>query len=49
MQKLSAWLFLVIALTWLLEAIDVILGTMVVHNWIRIVALVIIGIFELKG
>lgn len=48
MQKLSAWLFLLIALMWLLPMINVTqLG--VAGDWISVIALVIIGIFELKG
>jgi len=48
MQKISGWLFLLIALTWLLPLLGVTLGNMDVHQWIATIALVIIGIMELK-
>lgn len=48
MQKLSAWLFLLIALIWLLPLVGVTqLGA--IADWIPVIALAVIGIFELKG
>ncbi len=48
MQKVSGWMFLVIALVWLLPLVGVTqLG--VIGNWISVIALAIIGIMELKG
>jgi hypothetical protein len=48
MQKVSAWLFLLIALMWLLPLIGVNqLG--MIGSWVSVVALVIVGIMELKG
>jgi hypothetical protein len=48
MQKLNGWLFLLIALVWLLPLVGVNqLGS--AGNWIAVVALAIIGIMELKG
>jgi hypothetical protein len=44
MDKISGWLFAVIALTWLLTQLGVIIGSQSVHNWIAIVALAFIGI-----
>jgi len=49
MQKLNGWLWLLIALTWLLPLVNVTLGSLAVHQWIATIALVIIGIMELKG
>lgn len=46
MQKLSAWLFLLIALMWLLPLV---MATAEWMGWIAVIALAIIGIFELKG
>ena len=48
LKKLSAWLFLLIALVWLLPLIGVTIGSATVHAWIATIALVIIGINELK-
>jgi hypothetical protein len=47
MQKLNGWLWLLIALMWLLPLVTV--DTGVWGPWISVIALVIIGIFELKG
>ena len=47
MKKLSAWLFLLIALVWLLPLINITqLG--VAGAWIVVIALVVVGINELK-
>ncbi len=47
MKKLSAWLFLLIALVWLLPLISIDqLG--VAGTWIVVIALAVIGINELK-
>jgi UDP-N-acetylmuramyl pentapeptide phosphotransferase/UDP-N-acetylglucosamine-1-phosphate transferase len=49
MKNINGWLFLVIALVWLLNAINVTLGTQAVHDWIVVIAIALIGIMELKG
>ncbi|MDP4039011.1 MAG: hypothetical protein Q8P57_00295 [Candidatus Pacearchaeota archaeon] len=43
MDKLSSWLFLLIALVWLLPLIGVVVGNMAVHDWIAVLALIVIG------
>ena len=48
MQKISAWLFLLIALIWLLPLINVDIGG-VASGWIAAIALAIIGILEVKA
>jgi len=45
MQKLSAWLFLLIAVVWLLPLINLSIG--VAGGWIAVVALAVIAIFEI--
>ena len=44
MEKLSAWLFLLIGIIWLLDAIKV--NTDVWGMWVNAIALIIIGITE---
>jgi len=48
MQKVSAWLFLLIALVWLLPLVGVALGAST-SNWIVAIALALVGIVELKA
>ena len=45
MQKLSAWLFLLIAIVWLLPLINMPLG--VAGDWISTISLAIIAIVEI--
>ena len=45
MEKISAWLFLLIAIVWLLPLINVSLGA--AGPWIATIALAIIGITEI--
>ena len=48
MEKLSSWLFLLIAIVWLLPLIKVPLG--VAGDWISVIALAIVAITEIvKG
>jgi hypothetical protein len=50
MEKLSAWLFLLVAVAWLLPLIGVVIGSMDVHSWIAALALGIAAITEIvKG
>jgi uncharacterized membrane protein len=44
MSKLSGWMFLLIALVWLLPLIGVVIGSQAVHSWIAVIALAIVGI-----
>lgn len=45
MHKISPWLFLIIALMWLLPLVGVSTGTW--GAWVSVIALVLVGIFEL--
>jgi hypothetical protein len=47
MQKISAWMFLLIALLMLLPMVSVSLGA--VGDWIMLLAYIVIGVMELKG
>ena len=48
MNKISAWLFLLVALVWLLPLVNVNqLGS--IGNWISVIAFVVIGVLEMKG
>ena len=48
MNKISAWLFLLVALVWLLPLVNVNqLG--LIGNWISVIAFVVIGVLEMKG
>lgn len=47
MEKLSAWLFLLIALLWLLPLVGVSLGTW--GSWLAVVALAGVGVVELRA
>ena len=49
MDKINSWLFLLIALVWLLPLVNVVVGTQAVHDWIAVVALAIIGIKGAMG
>ncbi|MEK6889211.1 MAG: hypothetical protein AABW80_03840 [Nanoarchaeota archaeon] len=51
MEKLSSWLFLLIAIVWLLPLIGLNAATAVTtYNWISVIALAIIAITEIvKG
>tara|TARA_Y100000310_G_C20599846_1_gene772434 strand:- start:905 stop:1057 length:153 start_codon:yes stop_codon:yes gene_type:complete len=49
MKNAEGWLFLLIALVWLLPAINVTAISGTVLNWIAIVALALIGIMKVKG
>ncbi len=48
-NKANGWLFLLIALVWLLPLVGVVIGSMAVHDWVAVVALAIIGIMGVKG
>jgi hypothetical protein len=51
MQKLSAWLFLLIALIWLLPLVGLVgLNTTldVATSWIQVISLALIAILELR-
>jgi hypothetical protein len=45
MHKISPWMFLIIALMWLLPLVSV--DTGVWGAWISVIALALVGIFEL--
>ena len=48
MQKISAWMFLLIALLMLLPMVGVdALGT--IGGWLLVIAYVVIGVMEMKG
>jgi hypothetical protein len=49
MKGLKGWLWLLVALVWLLLEVGVVVGSASVHNWIAILAVAVIGIIELKG
>jgi len=46
MEKISAWLFLLIALVWIPQVGDL-LGA--ANVWVQVVALAIVGILEIKA
>ena len=46
MEKISAWLFLLIALVWIPQ-VGSLLGT--ANIWVQVIALAIVGILEIKA
>ncbi len=45
MQKISAWLFLLISVLWLLPLISIDIGK--VDNWLQVIALAVIAVLEI--
>ena len=48
-DKTNGWLFLLIALVWLLPLVGVTIGSANVHAWIATIALAIIGLRGVKA